>query len=1321
MAAEQGDLETLRQCIESGVELNSRDAEAGSCTALHAAARAGEVDAMELLIKAGAAFERDGDGNTALHIAAGRGMCRAVSALIKLGADTSLYNAQGETPLHMAVKAGNSEMVGLLIRLGADVNQEDATKMKELPLIISADKNQKQIAELLLDNGADPNLAASDGATPIHLAAGWGTAARAPANKGKGLPDLVQMLLDYGADPNARDERQVTPLHAAAANDLYDAARVLIENGAQRLGDNKGTYPEDTAREKGHTRLLPLLKKAGTYPARGRMAITPQTGHSDIIFRMKFAPDGSVLATASWDKKVCLWTPDGILLQSLPHPRGIKDLAFSPDGNRLACVCETESVFLWDVCTGALLKEIPVKTPNEYDERASVAFHPSGQQLAVGSNRGGIDIVDLDQGVIRHFKAHKLFTYTLAFSHDGAVLVSSGNDKKLKFWNTREYTLVREIDNHEARQIAASPDGRRFVSTEGMEIWSFEGERLRGLGGGSMNQVSFSPDGSMVAGVSRQRLVVKTETNETVFETPDQGELLYSCAFKPDGKQVISGSQNAWLKIWDTRGKPLRTIKPETFSNWNLAVSPDRHTFAVCPSATFDDNLDPTIKIWNLDGRLEKVLGKFESDIRGLAYTEDGRYLFAAGGQGLYKWDMKTGESVFRKKFINALSVSVSGNGDRIVLGLRGIQSRSAILLDKNGDLLKVLDEEFSVEYPAISNDGRRIAMDHAYRVELFDIEGNLLHTTDAMARTITDIRFSPDSRYLVVAAGDLVLFDRDGKPIRTLDKESFFASPRSASFSPDSRQIAVGYEHGRVKVMDLSGKVTRTFEKHNGRVNKVAFTQDGGKLISVSEDGTSKVWSLAGGQHVTLASAGEEWIMYSPNGLFDSSRNGGRLVAMTQGKQAYGIDQFAIRNNRPDLILKQMDLGDQDLIDHYNRRYKKRLKRAGLDEKKLSSSLHVPEALITGTRMNGNAMTLNFSLKDSKTELTGFHIFVNDVPLYGSYGKALSGQETALTETVELTPGLNKIEISCVNAAGAESFRAITHAEGTEDKKRDLYFIGFGVSKYKNPDLDLKYAHKDVLDLADVFRKLEPQYNAVHIQTYVNEEVTRDSIKKTRESLMQARPNDTLVLFIAGHGVHDEDPDATYYYLTHEADLKNLSGTAAEFTLVEEILQGVPMRNKLFLMDTCESGEIGDDAQERFFAAAGSRGLAARTARGLSGTKQKKQGQAQTPKRSYLLDTDRYIYNDLIRRSGAIVFSSSRGGEFSYENDEFQNGLFTEEIMKALVSGEGDMDNNGQVSIDELRNYVMQAVPELCGNLQHPTVDRDNLFQKFAFPVVGQ
>jgi len=134
------------------------------------------------------------------------------------------------------------------------------------------------------------------------------------------------------------------------------------------------------------------------------------------------------------------------------------------------------------------------------------------------------------------------------------------------------------------------------------------------------------------------------------------------------------------------------------------------------------------------------------------------------------------------------------------------------------------------------------------------------------------------------------------------------------------------------------------------------------------------------------------------------------------------------------------------------------------------------------------------------------------------------------------------------------------------------LYFLGFGVSRYKNPPRvrDLGFADKDAEDLRDVFSRMKGLYRDRHVRALVNEQVTVQAVKDAKSFFSDSRPEDTVVVFISGHGVHDSDPAATYYYMTHEADPDDLAGTAANFELIEGLLDGIAPRRKLFLMDTC-------------------------------------------------------------------------------------------------------------------------------------------------------
>lgn len=111
-----------------------------------------------------------------------------------------------------------------------------------------------------------------------------------------------------------------------------------------------------------------------------------------------------------------------------------------------------------------------------------------------------------------------------------------------------------------------------------------------------------------------------------------------------------------------------------------------------------------------------------------------------------------------------------------------------------------------------------------------------------------------------------------------------------------------------------------------------------------------------------------------------------------------WNIDQFAARNNRPDIVMA----------------------RLGLDEGKLAGGYEMPSATIAEAKANGKLVDLRLAFAGAGSPIARYNVYVNDVPIYGAYGKELSGQSAEIVERVELTSGENKIEASCLDAGGA-------------------------------------------------------------------------------------------------------------------------------------------------------------------------------------------------------------------------------------------------------------------------------------------------------------
>ena len=85
-------------------------------------------------------------------------------------------------------------------------------------------------------------------------------------------------------------------------------------------------------------------------------------------------------------------------------------------------------------------------------------------------------------------------------------------------------------------------------------------------------------------------------------------------------------------------------------------------------------------------------------------------------------------------------------------------------------------------------------------------------------------------------------------------------------------------------------------------------------------------------------------------------------------------------------------------------------------------------------------------------------------------------------------------------------------------------------------------------------------------------------------------------------------------------------------------------------------------------------------------------------------------LFINLERGSGTQVISAATGDGSALEHDDWNNGAFTYTILNGLRNMKCDSDENGKISITELRNYVIPEVERLTNGLQKPTVRQENI-----------
>jgi len=188
-AAESGDIDKVRQLLDSGIDPNIQDE--AKDTALMYASQLGYIEIVELLLDRGADPNiQNEDKNTALLYAfeTGYGYIEIVKLLLDRGADPNISNSAGDTSLILASLQGNIDVSRLLLDKGADPNIQEQV-MKNTALMYSSMYGYIDIVRLLLDRGADPNIQNGSGNTALM----W--------ISNKGPKEIAELLLEYGADP----------------------------------------------------------------------------------------------------------------------------------------------------------------------------------------------------------------------------------------------------------------------------------------------------------------------------------------------------------------------------------------------------------------------------------------------------------------------------------------------------------------------------------------------------------------------------------------------------------------------------------------------------------------------------------------------------------------------------------------------------------------------------------------------------------------------------------------------------------------------------------------------------------------------------------------------------------------------------------------------------------------------------------------------------------------------------------------------------------------------------------------------------------------
>ncbi|MGL4368689.1 MAG: WD40 repeat domain-containing protein, partial [Spirochaetota bacterium] len=617
-------------------------------------------------------------------------------------------------------------------------------------------------------------------------------------------------------------------------------------------------------------------------------------------------------------------------------------------------------------------------------------------------------------------------------------LYSCSSDKTIRCWDVASGTeRYRSVLQREPNSMVLSTDGRTiYCSPVHSSLYVLEaasGREIRTITQkGSIIDIRLSLDNRILAcGTYEGWLnLIDTATGTTVRSIKAHSRAIKCVAFSPDQTIVYTGSEDQSIGAWDVAGgsrihsfggSPVQIARNACYSadGKHLILSNNEYGSRqwALPTAALSDTPVST-----------RAKGA-------MALSRDGSLAAAAADGSIQLWDLTNGrmlKSISAHSSFWPVALDISPDGKRAASG----SFKELRLIDTtNGTIKGSFPAKGQVQAVRFSPDGKRfLTAESLSNCVLRDsATGSVVLSLGPENQYLDNAVFSPDgTKVLTKLASTLILWDsKTGNKIaETAINHLFQQDNNYLAFSPDGTMFLAGGETiGLFETATL--KQIKTFTGHRNYIYSAVFHPGGKQFVTTSRDGTVRCWDLDSGAWTAFVTGTDpsQWLIFNNEGYWDASARGGDFVAAVKGLDVWNIDQFALRTNRPDLILARFADADPGFIRHLRSQYEKRLRRMNMSESDLSSEFAAPTSAITGLTQKGNSATISASFSSAGKSLQRYQIHINDVPLFGREGKSISGKKASITERIVLTGGENKIEISCMDAGGIESSRALRYA----------------------------------------------------------------------------------------------------------------------------------------------------------------------------------------------------------------------------------------------------------------------------------------------------
>ncbi|MFA6144230.1 MAG: caspase family protein [Sulfurimonas sp.] len=954
---------------------------------------------------------------------------------------------------------------------------------------------------------------------------------------------------------------------------------------------------------------------------------------------------------------ITAFASDPILkIDSGGHQGRINDIIITKSGDIISA-SDDKTIRVWDSRTGVEKRKILGQIGGGSEGMIyAIALSADEKVLAVGGylnengnyEYGTIRLYDTQSGkLLQLLTSHTNVVSDLAFDRDGNLYSASG-DTSVKVWskNSGGCALSQTLTEHSNQVYAIKPlKNGRFVSAGfDKKIVLYEGQKaVRSYTHTQMlNYIAVSDRTIATCGAGNEILIF--DTNLNLLKTITSPTVPTGLAFSPDGSRLVAG----------TGANPYKIILYDVNQDFKELVSFEGH-----------NNL--TIAVAFLDN---------DTVVSGGGADEEIILWSANNGQPIRKM-VGNGKQIWR----------VGTEGNRLGFG----NSWNKVSQNERGAIEKVFDLASMSLQSKIPNqdfhviDSRGLSHsaggEHGYQDALLNLPNGKTILRDATTGLEHNTYGWDSTREFILSGGmngHLKAYDKEGKPIA-----NFIGHTGEVwNIAVDGETMVSGGTDQVVCLWDLS-----SLRNQSARAYNEEFISRIMRKYNITRESVLEQAKKMNNQNIYLipsilpklslfVGTDDEWVMWSPSGYYASSPKGDRYIGwhINQGsdKEAlfFPVGKFKSRYYNPELIT----LIAGGLTEE------RALAKLGEKAQTISISESLPPYITFAQYPEVDTQNGDVNLKVrvvSREEILEYKYLFDGRPLENvrAIKPKLDNDIVSLSVTVPKKSGtLSIVARNRFGYSDPVEFKINYLGNAGEMLKPNLYILSIGVANYQDKSIALEYSAKDANDFANVFKKQQGKlYRDVVIKTMTDSDANKNAILDGLEWIQkQTTAKDIAMVFIAGHGVNDEN--GNFYYLPFDYEESKLKRTGVPFSEFKTTLSSIAGKVILFA-DACHSGNI----------------MGKRRA----------------------IDTNGLIAELNDAENGVVVFTSSTGKQYSLEDKAWNNGAFTKALVEG-INGQADFLKSGKITVDSLSFYVSERVKALTNGKQTPTGSKPNTIVDF-------